>query len=86
MDAIVKISNQDFIDSSVCIWRYENSMEGPHLFLWQASCLVSALAPRVRRSLFSDRGPEKLSTVLSAIWWSCKASCITGLVLAGRAL
>ncbi|KAL9075461.1 MAG: hypothetical protein Q9161_001533 [Pseudevernia consocians] len=29
---------------------------------------------------------RRLSMVRSAIWWSCNASCITGLVLAGRAL
>ncbi len=29
---------------------------------------------------------ERLSIVRSAIWWSCNASCITALILAGRAL
>ena len=29
---------------------------------------------------------ERLSIVRSAIWWSCNASCIMGLVLAARVL
>jgi len=29
---------------------------------------------------------EELSIVRSMVWWSCNASCITGLVLAARAL
>ena len=29
---------------------------------------------------------EQLSIVRTAIWWSCNMSCITGLVMAGRAL
>ena len=29
---------------------------------------------------------ERLSIVRTAIWWSCNASCITGLILAARAL
>ena len=29
---------------------------------------------------------DRLSVVRSVIWWSCNASCIMGLVLAGRAL